>query len=122
MSKLQWNVYNGSISRHEIKVFNVFDHSSFSDKVDKLRRKKVSRDEFSKELKSLAMYYFWSKCEYEVVITSWPPYIDQKELERIASEGHYHRYSVELTMGEKVDVYQQLALNWERFVDYVYLA
>lgn len=120
MNKLQWNVYNESINRNEIKVFNVFDHVSFSNAVDKLRRKKLSRDEFSKELRSVAMYYFWSKCEYEVVITSWPPYIDREELERLTSEEIRYRCSVRLTVGEKIDVYQQLALNWDRFVDYLY--
>lgn len=120
MDSLQWNVYNESINRSEIQVFNVFDHRSFKDEVAKLRRKKLERDEFSKALKSIAMYYFWSKYEYEVVITSWPPYINQEELARIASEETHYKYDVRLTVGAKIDVYQQLALNWDRFVDYLY--
>lgn len=121
MKKLQWYVYNESMSDRRIKVFNVFDHASFSKDVCKLRKKKLSREEFSKELKSISMYYFWSKCEYEVVITSWPPRIDQEELNRLVSEENCYRYGVRLTVGEKIDVYQQLALNWDRFVDYLYV-
>ena len=26
---------------------------------------------FSERIKRIAQYYFWSKCEYEILITSW---------------------------------------------------
>ena len=47
-------------------------------------------------LESDARYYFWSKCEYEMIIHSWP---EQKN-------------------DQKVDVYQQLKLNWPIFLDF----
>ena len=46
------------------------------------------------------MYYFWARCEYEVVISGWPP-----------AHGDVDR---------KVDIYEQLMLNWYAFVDYVW--
>lgn len=130
MKKMQWNVFMRDMNSHKITVFNVFDHATFSKKVEKLRGKKLSRDEFSKGLKSAAMYHFWSKCEYEVVVTSWPPYVEQEELKRLASieltrlasDKPYYRTDVRLEIGEKIDVYQQLALNWDKFVDYAYTA
>ena len=46
------------------------------------------------------MYYFWSKCEYEIIITCWPKWDKFKE--------------------EKIDVYSQLNLNWDKFVNYIW--
>ncbi len=121
MSKMQWNVFREDINRREIEVFDVFHHGSFNDDVLKLKKKGLSREEFAKELRSIVMYYFWSKCEHEVVITSWPPYIKKEELMRMnAEEEGYYKYNVRLAVGKKVDIYQQLSLNWERFVDYVF--
>lgn len=129
MNKMWWNVFREDINSREIEVFNIFCHGSFSEDVTKLKKKKLSREEFAKELKSISMYYFWCKSEHEVVITSWPPYIDSKELDRLNTEyeehnqkwGRYpYRMDVRLDVGKKIDIYQQLSLNWENFVDYVY--
>lgn len=117
---MKWYVYREHFNSHEIEVFDVFRHISFRDNTINLKKKNLGKDEFSKELKSIAMYYFWSKCEYEVVITSWPPYIDNAELQRLNKEDPAYEQNVRLSVGRKVDVYQQLELNWDRFVDYVY--
>lgn len=101
---LVWNVYHRDINRNKIDIYNVFNHYSFSEEAAKLLKKKLTREKFSEELKGWAMYYFWSKCEWEVIITSWPPHIKENKLD----------------IGEKIDVYDQLALNWDKFVDYVY--
>ena len=34
----------------------------------KLKKKKLTREEFAKEIKSELMYNYWSKCEYEIFI------------------------------------------------------
>lgn len=47
-----------------------------------------------RRLDRLCMYYFWAKCEYEVIVSSWPP--------REGSE-------------RKIDVYDQLKENWDIF-------
>ena len=47
-------------------------------------------------LESDARYCFWTKCEYEMIIHGWP---EQKN-------------------DQKVDVYQQLKLNWSIFLDF----
>ena len=76
------------------------------------------------------MYWFWCKSEHEVVITSWPVYIDKAELDRLNTEyeeynnkwGHYpYKINVSPDVGEKVDVYSQItSLNWDIFVNYVW--
>ena len=50
------------------------------------------------ELRCWCMYYFWSKCEYEVIVTGWP----DTKTER------------------KIDIYQQIAANWEIFKNIVF--
>ena len=59
-----------------------------------------TKDEFSKELRSALMYYYWAKCEWEVVITPWVSTDDTKNI--------------------KVDVYWQVMNNWKVFLDYVW--
>ena len=63
-----------------------------------------------------------------MVITSWVPHIDNNELDNLNKEREermkknypYRVYSVNLDVGEKIDFYDQLHLNWEQFVKYVY--
>lgn len=126
---MTWNVYVRDSNYREIKVFNIFDHSSFRESVIKLKKKKFPKEVFEEMLKRELMYYFWSKYEYEVVVTSFPPYIDKKELDRLNSEyeeyntkwGHYPlRIDVRPEIGIKIDIYNQVLLNWDVFVDYVW--
>lgn len=122
MSKpnLVWNVYRNDFNSKEIKVFNVFNHYRFREDVEKLIKSKPSYDELSEQLRKTAMYYFWSKCEHEVVVTSFPPRIGASEIQRIRNDSYPYGTSVNLKTGSKVDVYNQLQLNWDQFVGYVW--
>lgn len=127
VNDLKWYVYYQNINSREIKTFNVFDHGGFRNDVEKHLKKYKDKDEFAEKLKSSLMYYFWSKCEWEVVITSWPPHIKPDELNRLNSEREktvkeYNRepYSLYVNpdVGKKIDVYDQVKNNWHAFVDY----
>ena len=130
MQKMVWNVYYENFNSREIQPFNVFDHYSFSEDVKKIYKKyKDDFDTFSKEIKSSLMYYFWSKAEWEVVITSWPPHVTVEEIERLNREIEYEKtkygripYVIDVRpdVRKKVDVYNQLALNWDLFVEYIW--
>lgn len=50
-------------------------------------------------LDRLCMYYFWSKCEYEVIVSAWP-----------TREGS----------DRKIDIYTQLKENWDIFREIVF--
>lgn len=126
---MKWNVYYNNVNKRTIEKWNIFNHGRFAEDVEKLLEEDVTKEEFAKELKHKLRYYFWSKCEYETIITSWPCYIDQTELNRLnadyeesaAKYGHYpYRLSVDLEVGEKIDVADQVAMNWNIFVDYVW--
>ena len=127
--KLTWNVYEFDFSNRELRVFNVFDHYSFSYYVERLLKKDLSKEDFVEQLRREAQYYYWSKTEWEYIITGVQPYIGRRELERIISECYLKRSKadppcrcshVNLSHSDKIDVYAQLCLNWDEFVDYVW--
>lgn len=124
-----WKVFRYDINSNAICKYNIFSHSGFASDVCELLNQDIIKEDFEKILRRSLMYYFWSKCEYETVITSWPVYISKTELSRLNAEVKEHdkkwgyqpyRINVEPDAGEKIDVYQQVMLNWDTFVDYVW--
>ena len=55
-------------------------------------------DEFEEMIDKEAMYYFWCKAEYEDMISGF----------------------FEGGAKTKIDIYSQLKLNWNRFIDYLW--
>jgi hypothetical protein len=43
----------------------------------------VTREEFKEFIKRWGMYRFWSRCEYEVILSAWPPTKDMSEAKKI---------------------------------------
>ena len=153
---LEWYVYNQDINKHKIKPYNVFKHGGFIEGLNQMFKdikkeqsnylkknnleepltlREVNKynkhmQEFENEcLRKECGYYFWSKCEYEVVVTSWPPYMDVENIDKLKKEVEEHdsqwsckqlRINVPLTVGEKIDIYDQLRLNWDAFKRYVF--
>lgn len=97
--KLEWNVLYYDFNARKITTSNVFDHGRFREEVIKLFSPTISRNEFSKKLRSIVMYYFWCKAEYEVIISPW---IGDEEA------------------AVKIDISTQLVNNWEQFVNYTW--
>ena len=119
---LEWYVYKYDINNNSIYTYNVFDHYRFEEEVLETLHKDLTYDKFSERLRSIAMYFFWCKAEHEIVVTSFPPYINAKEAKRISKENVKYRTHVALDCGIKVDIYSQLQLNWDAFVNYVWNA
>ena len=126
---LEWNVFVSDFNTDKIEVHNVFDHYRFMEDLIKINKKcKDNFNVFANEVKRSLMYYYWSKCEWEVVVTSFPPYINEKELlrlneerkERIEKYGRFIRTDVDLITGKKIDVYDQVMLNWDNFITYLW--
>ena len=83
----------------------------------------------NQELRNICQYCFWAKCEYEIVLTTWTPSIEREELLRLINEDKEHvekwgspayRYTSNLSACEKIDVFDQLQLNWQLFKQYVF--
>ena len=58
-----------------------------------------TKEELKKWIKNYSQYQFWSKCEYEIVISPW--------VGRNKEEAEV-----------KIDIHDQVMLNFDRFVDY----
>ena len=127
--ELKYYVYYHRFNGKSIDKFNVFDHGRFYEDVKKNLKKYDNKEEFAEELRKDLAYYYWSKSEWEVVITSWVPSITMQELDRLNAEREEakkkfgrdpHSLYVNPDIGEKIDVYEQVRLNWDLFVDYVW--
>lgn len=126
---LKWNVFRYNVNKNKIVTFNIFDHWKFNEDVQKSLKKIKDKDEFAEHLRRDLMYYFWSKCEHEVIITSFPTYITTNELHRLNRERALHkekygrdfvRLNVDLDTEAKIDIYTQVMNNFEIFCDYVW--
>ena len=126
---MEWYVYRYDFNKREIVPFNVFRRADFKEDVEEIDIKNISYKDLKNRLDRLTLYYFWSKCEYEVVITSWPPFITKEDAYEMMNqfEKDSKRYEREplvinanLEVGEKIDIYKQLHLNWDAFCGYVY--
>lgn len=119
---MKWNVYRHNFNTREIEVFNIFDHASFYESIKKLFKKYKDKTEFAENLRKELLYYFWSKYEYEVIITTFPVYVDKKELQEIKNNQDQENIKRYITpeVGIKADIYSQVMNNFDIFVDYVW--
>lgn len=127
--KLVWNVYDYSFCDRELRIFNVFNHGSFMPNVEKILKMDIPKEEFSVLLRRQVQYYYWSKTEWECIITDTQPHIDSRELGRIIDDCYRKRSKddppcrfshANLSDAIKIDVHDQIMLNWDAFVDYVW--
>ena len=96
---MKWNTI--SYDNGKIEYFNIFRNISFREAIEEIFRiPEQSREEIEEQVKRKAKWQFWSRCEYEIILSEWPPN---------ATDNNY-----------KLDVFEQLEANWERFMDYIY--
>lgn len=97
----KFNVIRRDFNRGGFWEYNVFNHGGLYEDLEKGPRKyDLETKTFDSWLKGLLQYYFWSKCEYELILTPWPPVSDGKE-------------------EEKIDIYDQVMLNFDLFATLV---
>lgn len=100
MNKYKVLIWN--ITRDSPEWYDVLPH--FQDEIDSLvkkkriRRKDITYDWLTDFVKREAKYQYWSRCEYEIIVTGWP--IHKNE--------------------EKMDVYDQIMANFETVVRLLY--
>lgn len=140
MKKLEWNVYVENFNRREIEVYDIFSHQGFYKSLIKMKKdykaflkenavdgnmeansiKRYKKEVFTEKLRQELLYYFWGKCEWETVITSWPPYISREELNRLNTDNSKFALNVYLFVADKISAYDQVMLNFDTFVEYVW--
>ena len=102
MKNLDWKVIYYDINGRKIDTYNVFKHSSFASEVEMELNKCETKEEFAEKLRKSLQYYFWTKCEWEILISPWAGGRADEAI--------------------KVDVYWQVRNNWQLFLDYVWSA
>ena len=99
MKTLEWNVVYFSWNKKDFVIYNVLS-PYFVDEIKKCTKKIEDKNEFAEEVKRICIYCFWSKFEWEIILKEWTAGDNPKQ--------------------KKIDVYDQLKLNWNRFIDYLW--
>lgn len=97
--KLVWNVFYCDFNSKDIKPINLFEYNwVFLEKGLLYAKKHYANDynKFAEHIRRWLQHEYWSRCQYETCISG-------------LSDGYY-----------KIDVYTQVMLNWDRFIDYVW--
>lgn len=97
---MEWNVFYHDFNSDKIKTANIFLHGGFKKDVCSALKECETKEEFAVKVLDSLSYYFWAKAEWETVIMPWCGSKSNK--------------------GLKVDVYQQIMWNRDRFLDYLW--
>ncbi len=134
---MEWNIMHYSLNRQKIVTGNIFSHSSFAADVRKLLRKSGTKEILENELRMSAMYYFWCRSEWELLIEKSAdnhiyllPWVGSSDPEKDKTDvtdnkdfdwNGFIGYILQGCSnygGIKFDVYSQLRFVWDNFVDY----
>ena len=135
---LAWKVY--AEDNGKIEPYDIFEHSGFANTIIELKKEYLdglakAKDKasyvldyrtniFPQEIDWKLSYYFWAKCEWETVLVQWPTFIEKEEAYRCVKEFEEgrskYRTTVCLDPAEKIDVYDQVKLNFDVFLDYLW--
>lgn len=139
---LRWNVFVEDINRRQIKSYDIFNHGGFYGDLYKCtqtykktlknavkpKEREAALVTYRESIRKELMYYFWAKAEWEVVITDWPVHLSTEELDRAAADREEYVSKWKKEPGvvwvtpqveEKVDVYSQIMLNFDAFIEYI---
>ena len=67
----QFNVIIYDINRKKFKPYNVMNF--FVDEYNEEKSKPKTFDKFKEFVERKSMWMFWSRCEYEIILSDWPP-------------------------------------------------
>lgn len=96
--KLEWYVLNHDSNKDKIVNYNIFWKDSSKEIADRIKKNKiVTYEEFRKSMKSWFMHDFWSKAEFEIMIS-----------------GLFSK-----SEAEKIDVWRQIEMNLDRILEYI---
>lgn len=96
MPTMEWLVYYFDVNRQEIATYNAL---ACETDIKKILKKSTTKAGFAEALRKEMMYRYWSKAEWEIIIGPW-------------CGGNAEHSAC------KIDIYDQLRLNWDKVVDY----
>lgn len=98
MKNLEWNVVKYDTNKRRFVEYNVLLPVVVED-IKARTAEAVGRAAFAEGVGRVCRYYFGSRTECEIILEEWPIRDNPTRC--------------------KVDVYDQLVLNWDRFIDYL---
>lgn len=101
----EWYIIIENINARNIEKYNIFDHASFLNDCDKAWKdnngdRENGFEKFEKSVRRSLMYYFWGKCEWEILVCGFP--FNENDIPK------------------KIDVFDQVIMNWDNFIDYLW--
>ena len=109
----EFNVIVYNINSKEFESYNIIPYlvSCYDDTKDK----PITFDDFKEFVKKESMYQWWSRCEYEIVLSPWPyitspseRYDKKGENDIKAWKEHWNKHLKEC---KKIDIYYQIMMN-----------
>ena len=128
---MYWTAIYYNSNAQEFQPYNVLKYKE--DFVKQLKKKVESKEEFSQRMKSEMMYYFWSKCEIEVILTNqgdriiMSPWIGPEDLILDVTDREdfnwvdFFNKKVECYTNKtkiKIDIWDQIFYQWDDFINY----
>lgn len=93
---LVWDINRDELIHYDIIPYLLRQYNE-TKKMDSYKETPKTRDEFKEFIKKEAMYQWWSRCEYEIIISDWP----------------CQKHQV------KIDVYDQVLMNLDVITDII---
>lgn len=127
---LSWNVIWYNINTNKFETINIFNFNWVfkNDLIDickKHKKSAFSYEDFCEEVRRKLSYSYWAKCEYELGLVEWPCYISKENIKKAYEDSaKSDRRSIEvsgyISEYNKVDIYDQIMLNKDRFFEYLW--
>ena len=76
-----FNVINFEINSNKFEAYNVMPYLVDCYKNEKKDKRPVTFDKFKKFVESNSMYKYWSRCEYEIILSDWPSNKHSKKID-----------------------------------------
>lgn len=115
---LEWNVFRWDFNAHKLKTLNIFSWRPVETKIKDAYLEhyavKGNYMQFKEEVKSILMFYFWAKREHEICVGDLP-WFEHNE-DDVKFREQFNRW---LKEAEKIDIWDQIELNWDRFIGYI---
>lgn len=125
---LQYFVYIENFNQRKIEKYNVLSEAIVEEILNNAGEN-PTKEAFAKATEQVFKYYFCARSEWEVIVTDWPPHVGVSEVKRLAKEledsvektgKEPYLLMTKLNVAEKIDVFDQLKLNWDILIDYLY--
>ena len=133
----EWMVLYHNFNSDKIEQYNILKYRE--DDIKKIRKKCETKEEFAEKLRREMMYYYWSKCEWEMIITKTEnnriiltPWCGCRNPDEVAIDVTddnnfdwigFADYIIDhkgRNYNCKIDVFDQLQYRWQEFLNYVW--